>query len=141
MSESEDKAKGAANKTVGAAKDKKAGQKKQPVGKDRDIERFAKLLRQALERRRSATQGGTQTRQQTDQGWWAEASRAEKVSWLRAYYAEYGGQLVVKFASVQQCISCYGQGTTPEIDGNGKTVHSKCFLCQGTKWLRSFKAY
>lgn len=121
--------------------DKQGAQAKQPAGQDRDIERFAKVLRQAMERRRSATQTGKEQKQQTDEGWWADASRQEKVSWLRAYYAEYGGQLVVRFASVQQCISCYGEGTTPEVNGDGKPVRSKCFLCQGTKWLRSIKAY
>ena len=121
--------------------DKQGTQKKQPAGKDRDIERFAKLLRQAMERRRSATQAGTEKKAQTDEGWWLDASKQERVGWLRAYYAEYSGQMVVKYASVQQCISCYGEGTTPEVGGDGKPVRSKCFLCQGTKWLRSFKAY
>tara|TARA_R110002072_G_scaffold228234_13_gene385461 strand:+ start:52059 stop:53552 length:1494 start_codon:yes stop_codon:yes gene_type:complete len=121
--------------------DKQGSTQKQPAGKDRDIERFAKLLRQAMERRRSATQAGTEKKQQTDEGWWQDASKQERVGWLRAYYAEYSGQMVVTYASVQQCISCYGEGTTPEVNGDGKPVRSKCFLCQGTKWLRSFKAY
>lgn len=121
--------------------DKQGSQKKAPAGKDRDIERFAKLLRQAMERRRSATQAGSEKKAQTDEGWWLDASKQERVGWLRAYYAEYSGQLVVKYAAVQQCISCYGEGTTPEVGGDGKPVRSKCFLCQGTKWLRSFKAY
>jgi hypothetical protein len=121
--------------------DKQGTQKKQPAGKDRDIERFAKLLRQAMERRRSATQAGTEKKAQTDEGWWLDASKQERVGWLRAYYAEYSGQMVVTYASVHQCISCYGEGTTPEVGGDGKPVRSKCFLCQGTKWLRSFKAY
>lgn len=121
--------------------DKQAGQKREPAGKDRDIERFAKLLRQAMERRRSATQAGTEKKELTPDGWWDDASRQERVNWLRAYYAEFSGQLVVRYASVQQCISCYGEGTTPEVNQAGKPVRSKCFLCQGTKWLRSFKAY
>lgn len=121
--------------------DKQGPDQKEAPGQDRDIERFAKVLRQAMERRRSATQAGTEQKQQTDEGWWQDASRQERVGWLRAYYAEYSGQLVVKYASVQQCISCYGEGTTPEVNAEGKPVRSKCYLCQGTKWLRSFKAY
>lgn len=120
---------------------KQGSQKKQPAGKDRDIERFAKLLRQAMERRRSATQAGTEKKQQTDEGWWQDAPKSERVRWLRAYYAEYSGQMVVTYASAQQCISCYGEGTTPEVGADGKPARSKCFLCQGTKWLRGFKAY
>ena len=60
---------------------------------------------------------------------------------MRAYYAEYSGQMVVTYASAQQCISCYGEGSMPEVNADGKPVRSKCFLCQGTKWQRSIKAY
>ena len=114
--------------------------RKDPVGKDRDIERFAKLLRQAMERRRSTQNQGEQ-KQMTPEGWWEDASKPERVSWLRSYYAEFSGQMVVTYASAQQCISCYGEGSTPEVDTQGRPTRKKCFLCQGTKWTRSFKAY
>lgn len=126
---------------VGKAKEKQAATDEPAAGEDREIERFAKLLRQAMERRRQQQQEAGESKEQTDEGWWREAARAEKLSWLRAYYAEFGGQLVVQFATVTPCISCYGAGTTPEMTGEGKMVQTKCFLCQGMKWLRSFKAY
>ena len=126
---------------VAKAQEQQAGQQRAPAGNDREIEQFAKQLRQALERRRRAAQSGGEQRQLTDEGWWQQASRAEKVGWLRAYYAEYGGELVVKFATATKCISCYGEGTLPAIGGDGRPVREKCFLCQGTKWQRSFKAY
>ncbi len=111
-------------------------------GNSRDVERLARAFREALERRRAAVQGqGGADKEQTDEDWWRQASRTERTSWLRAYYAEFGGQLVLTYQSVSPCISCYGQGTTPEVDPEGKLIQNKCFLCQGTKWLRSFKAY
>lgn len=111
-------------------------------GNSRDVERLARTLREALERRRAAVQGEAGAdREQTDEDWWRQASRTERTSWLRAYYAEFGGQLVVTYQTVSPCISCYGEGTTPEVNPEGKLVRNKCFLCQGTKWLRSFKAY
>lgn len=125
---------------AGKATAKADSQKKDPVGKDRDIERFAKLLRQAMERRRSQQSQGEQ-KQLTPEGWWDDASKGERISWLRSYYAEFGGQLVVDYASTQDCISCYGDGSTPGVDTQGKPVRNKCFLCQGTKRTRSFKAY
>jgi hypothetical protein len=126
---------------VGKAKDKQSGQGA-PAAQDSEIDRFAKLLQQAMQRRRQSVQGGgEESRQMTEEDWWRDASRAERVSWLKAYYAEFGGQLVVTFASTTPCISCYGQGTTPEMGDGGKVVQAKCFLCQQTKWLRSFKAY
>ena len=63
------------------------------------------------------------------------------IGWLRAYYAEYGGELKVTYATAQQCISCYGAGNTPEMGEDGRMVRMKCYLCQNTKWVRSFKAY
>jgi len=128
---------------AGKAKDKQQSNKKEGAGgggNDRNIERFAKLLRQAMERRRGQAQQGGQ-REQTEEGWWSDASKSEQASWLRAYYAEYGGQMKVTFATAQQCISCYGSGSTPEIGPEGKMVRMKCYLCQNTKWVRSFKAY
>lgn len=108
----------------------------------KEMERFQKLLKQALDRRRQAVQGQDgEKKEQTDEDWWRQADRGEKISWLRAFYAEFGGQLVVTYATVSPCISCYGEGTVPEISGDGKMVRNKCFLCQSTKWLRSFRAY
>jgi hypothetical protein len=114
----------------------------QQAGNTRQVEQLARALREALERRRTQMQGqgGAQEAQDPDD-WWRQAARPERVSWLRAYYAEHSGQLVVTFQTVSPCISCYGEGTTPEMDPEGKLVRNKCFLCQGTKWLRSFKAY
>lgn len=110
---------------------------------DREVQRNARALRQAFERQRAAmrTQGNEQKKEQTDQEWWAAATRAEKVGWLRAYYAEFGGQLVVTSASNQPCVSCYGEGTLPEPGPDGKMTRRNCSMCHGTKWLRSIRAY
>ncbi len=124
-------------KAQGQQKSQRAAQQN-----SREIERVARALKQALERRRAASSGGAgQQQQQTDEDWWRTAKRKEKAGWLRAYYAEYGGQLKVTYASVAQCVSCYGQGTTPDMGPDGKVIRTPCFLCQNTKWMRSFKAY
>ncbi|MCR9246758.1 MAG: hypothetical protein NXI31_17120 [bacterium] len=108
----------------------------------REIERVARALKQALERRRAASQGGGGARQeQSDEDWFREAKSKERAGWLRAYYAEFGGQLKVTYASVAPCVSCYGQGTTPDMGPDGKVIRTPCFLCHNTKWMRSFKAY
>ncbi len=125
---------------AGKAKEKQGGAP-DPT-KDREVDKLQKLLKQAMERRRAAVQGPAGGQQeQTEEDWWRDATRVERTGWLRAYYAEFGGQLVLTYQSVSPCISCYGEGTTPQIDSSGKMSRSKCFLCQGTKWLRSFKAY
>jgi hypothetical protein len=126
----------------GDANAKSADPAPKDQGNSRDVERLARAMKEALQRRAAAqgAAGGAQ-QEQTDEDWWRQASRTERTSWLRAYYAEFGGQLVVTFQSLSPCISCYGEGTTPEVDPEGNLVRNKCFLCQGTKWLRNFKAY
>ncbi|MEZ6037711.1 MAG: hypothetical protein R3F29_09545 [Planctomycetota bacterium] len=105
------------------------------------IERFARMLQDAMKRRQQAQSGGQQAQELSDEDWWREATRGERISWLRAYYAEFSGQMTVKFATASPCISCFGEGSTTFIGGDGKPGKIKCFLCQGTKWTRSFKAY
>lgn len=130
---------------VGKAKTQQNQGAQKEDANDRDVQRIAKLLKDAMQRRNAASRGAggqqEQQKEQTDEDWWRQASRDERRGWLRAYYAEFGGQLKVTFAAVSPCISCYGQGTTPEMGPDGKMVPMKCFLCHATKWLRSFKAY
>ena len=129
---------------VAKAKDKQQANEPANDTNSRDVERIQRALRQALERRRAAAQGGADggaKQEQSDEDWWREASRVERAGWLRAYFAEFGKQLVVTFASASPCPTCYGEGSTPEMGPDGKLIRNKCFLCHGTKWLRSFKAY
>jgi hypothetical protein len=108
-----------------------------------ELARIQKALREATERRRAAMQAaqGGQPKEQTDQDWWDGATRAERTNWLRAYYAEFGGQLKVTYAFTTPCITCFGQGSISEAGQGGKVEKVKCYLCHGTKWLRTFTAY
>jgi hypothetical protein len=106
-----------------------------------DADKLRKLMREALDRRRQAAQGQEDTKQLTPDDWWNDAGPVERNGWLRAYYAEFGGQLVLTYRSVEKCISCYAAGTTMAIGTDGKMEQIPCFLCQKTKWVRSFKAY
>lgn len=127
-----------AGKVADRGKDKG---KEAPAGNAQAIDRLARLLREAMDRRRAAAQGESGSRKLTEEDWWKQASRLEKVGWLRAYYAEFGNQLKVTYQTAAECISCYGAGTTTDMGPDGKPVQTECFLCQGTKWTRSFKAY
>lgn len=111
------------------------------AGANPQLDRLAKLLRQAQERRQATQAQGGEQREMTDEDWWRQAERVDRIGWLRAYYAEFGGQLTMTFATVSPCISCNGEGSLPELGAEGRIVRAKCFLCQNTKWLRSFKAY
>jgi len=125
---------------AGKAQDKDKA-KTAPVGNAQEVERLARLLREAMDRRRTAAQGNAGARKLSEEDWWRQATRVEKVGWLRAYYAEFGNQLKITHQSAAECMSCYGAGTTTDMGPDGKPVQAECFLCQGTKWTRSFKAY
>jgi hypothetical protein len=138
---------GEAGVTKGTETNKQAGKADaKESGNERELERVGRALREAMERRRAANQGagqggGEAKRELTDQEWWAQCSRVERAGWLRAYYAEFGGQMVVSYASTEPCPSCYGVGTLAEPGPDGRPVRRNCFLCHNTKWLRRIKAY
>ncbi len=129
-----------------ALKNTKQGAEGQKQQKDpaqaREIDRIQKAIRKMMEQRRSAGgQAGAQ-REQTDEEWWSDTSRSDRTSWLRAYYAEFGGKLTVTSAYAQPCFACAGLGTQSEFDAaSKKVVQVKCYLCHGQKWVRTFKAY
>lgn len=109
---------------------------------DRDAERFRKMMQEAMRNRaRQIQQQGGGEEEQTEEGWWGSASRVEKTSWLRAFYAENSGQLVLRTPYVSTCGVCYGRGGLLSIGGNGKESQSKCQACHGLKYNRSFRAY
>lgn len=121
--------------------DKHRGVKPGAAAEDPALERVRRALKEAGERRRAAVQGNAGAREQTEEDWWREATKPDRVGWLRAYYAEYGGQLVVTYATVDNCISCFGVGTLADMGPDGKPVRNTCFLCQGKKYTRIIKAY
>lgn len=127
---------------VAQAQNKQQQVEKAPEN-SRDVERVQRALKQMLERRRAAAQGGAagEEREQTDEDWWREASRVDRAGWLRAYFAEFGGQMVLTYANASQCVTCYAAGTTLTMGPDGKPMRTPCFLCHGTKWLRTIKAY
>jgi hypothetical protein len=110
----------------------------------REIEKIAKALRKMQEAARAAGQGqgqGGQDHVQTDEEWWAACDRPDRGNWLRAYYAEFGGHLVIMGAYVQPCLNCLGAGQVSQLGPGNKIIKIDCTLCHGTKWLRTFKAY
>ena len=117
--------------------------KEEDPARAREIDRIARAIRKAMEQRR-AGQGGAgqgQAKEQTPDDWWQDARKQERAGWLRAYYAEFGGDLVVKSAYAQPCLACSGAGMLSALGPGNKVIRVKCYLCQGTKFLRSFKAW
>lgn len=109
--------------------------------RDREIERLARMIKEARERASRQRGGGQAGGEESEEDWWQGASRNEKTGWLRAYYAEFSGDMVVESAYVKECVNCGGTGTEVVLGQSGKPETAKCFLCHGTKALRSIRAY
>src|SRR5207247_7741452 len=77
------------------------GKEQEDPSQKLELQRIAKALREAMERRRAAAQQGQgESKEQTEEEWWQGATRSERKGWLRAYYAEKSGQLVITLAYV-----------------------------------------
>src|SRR5262245_66062091 len=74
-------------------------------------------------------QGPGQDHVQTDEEWWAASDRPDRGNWLRAYYAERGGHLVIMGAYVQPCLNCLGAGQVSQL-GPGRSEERRV----GKEW-------
>lgn len=133
---------------VAILKGTKQGASNQQSEKDpaqaREVDRIQRAISKMMEQRRSAAGGGQQSqqREQTDEEWWSSQDRSDRAGWLRAYYGEFGGKLTMVSAYTQPCFACSALGTQTEFEPQtNKVVKVKCYLCHGTKWTRTFKAY
>lgn len=108
---------------------------------DAELERTIRRLREAAERaRRSAQNRGETEEEETDESWWTSAERDDKVGWLRAYFAEFGGQLELVLAVATPCLNCGGRGTIVSIGTTGDNQQRPCPLCHRTRFVRSIRA-
>lgn len=134
--------------TLGAAaiqKDTVVEKQAEPekAGGSQDMERMAGRIQKAMERARRAAsrQGPSGEEQNTPEAWWEAATRDEKKVWLRAYYAEFGGDLVVVNAHLNPCVTCAGDGQLTVYGQTGKAQKVECPTCHGTQYRRWIRAY
>lgn len=130
----------------GVKRDTKQGEREQndprTVSEDRELERLARKIREARDRARQAGMAGNGQGPAADtpEGWWQSAGRSERTAFLRAYYAEFGGDLEYIKGYVKPCYSCGAAGTIVSLSPEGKRVRMKCDLCHGTRFTRSVVA-
>lgn len=129
----------------GVIKDTVKGEEEDPVrraSEDRDIERTARRIRQMQERAgRSLGGRRAQANRTSEEEWWQQADRNEKAGWLRAYYAEHGGDLILYRAYTLSCVNCAGSGSVEHLGTTGRTIQAECFVCHGTRFVRTLRVY
>ena len=123
----------------GAEEEKETVQK---TSEQKNIERMARRIREAVERsRRASSQQRGQEKVFTEDDWWADAKADARALWVRAYYAEFGGDLELVNAYVIDCVTCAGRGDLATIgQTGGKERKVKCPTCQGTRHKRVIRA-
>ncbi len=124
----------AAGQTVGAG----------DSAQDRELERIMRKIREVQKRGRQLAQsggpGGAGSGEVSEEDWWRDASRQERTSWLRSYFAEYGGQMEVVRAFASECATCDGLGHLVQLGQSGREEKLRCPLCHGTRFTRVIRA-
>jgi len=110
----------------------------QTSAEDRELERIIRKLREVRQRSRdAAAQSGGK---ETEEDWWRQASRNERTTWLRAYFAEFGGRMEVTAAYATPCVTCEGKGYLVTMGNTGREQRTECPVCHNTKFTRAIRA-
>ncbi|MCA8956315.1 MAG: hypothetical protein KDC87_09580 [Planctomycetes bacterium] len=120
--------------------------------KETELEQMLKRRQEALRRAREAAKKGRRgggpagkgqadvKKEVTPEDWWNSADRHAKVSWLKAYYAEFSGDMTVTGAFVTPCTMCAGAGRVASQSSNGGDEYRDCPLCHKTRYTRDIRA-
>lgn len=127
----------------GTVQERSEEQQEEKSERQKQNERMQRRIERAMERaRRTVGQGGAgQGEEETPQQWWEDATVAEKHVFVRAYYVEYGGDMVVENAHVNPCVSCAGEGRMTVLGTSGKPQKIDCPVCHGTRYRRWIRAH
>ena len=94
-----------------------------------------------LERLRNQRRGGNQQQPQqaqqpklvTRDEWWQQSDSVQRDFFLRAYYAEHGGQMQIVSTAWRPCPTCGGTGTIKQLGAQGAMVKVTCPRSHGLK--------
>lgn len=103
-------------------------------------ERITRKLEENRKRSRKAARRNRGGKQESDEQWWRRSSGADRQFWLRAYFAENGGQMELSRAFLQECVTCSGNGFVRVRGLSGPEQKEECHLCHGTKHTRTIRA-
>lgn len=112
-----------------------------PSANEKELRRVRERLQLARERMQRASRGGGESRgDDTPEEWWQDATVDERWMWLRAYYAENSGDLVVESAHLNPCTTCAGDGRLTVYAESGKAQKLGCPTCHSTRFRRYIRA-
>ncbi len=91
-------------------------------------------------RRRRNQSKQNQKKAATPEDWWAQAGRAGRTTWIKAYYAEFSGDMVLTARHVTACTNCAGSGKIASQGSIGGAQSVACGVCHGTRFTRDIRA-
>lgn len=113
---------------------------------DKKVAEGVKRIQEALKRnrermRRRASQGKQgEKKEVTPEDWWAQADRHARTTWLKAYYAEFSGDMVIVGAYVSPCTNCAASGKVASTASVGASQFQDCPVCRATRFRRDIRA-
>jgi len=111
-----------------------------PIGEDREFERLQRKLKEIRRQSRQVAARRSGGREDTPDAWWRSAEREQRLSWVRAYFAEFGGQMEVTWAVADACANCQGAGYLEVLGDTGGPQKERCPACRGTRFTRTIRA-
>lgn len=107
---------------------------------DPELKRIIRLIQEQQRRSRQLASQRQDGEKETDESWWKSLKTIEKRQWLRAYFAEFGGQMEVASAHARPCENCDGKGTVTALGNAGRPQVSDCPVCHKTRFTRMIRA-
>ncbi len=104
----------------------------------RDIRRIQEARRRASEALRR--QRRVQVQELTPEEWWEGADPSVRRTFLKALYAERGGDLEIGRPFVRPCLNCAGTGRVGGARASVGNQSAECPVCRNTRFKRSFTA-
>jgi hypothetical protein len=111
---------------------------------DAEREKLAQKIRRFVESQEAARRAKNRAQQEEDfEAFWAGFSLGGRAAWIRAYYAEFGGDYELRPRPyLPDCRACGGTGVREVVyigggaQGSGGSHLQRCPLCQGVGVVR-----
>lgn len=106
------------------------------------VKRIQEALKRNRERMKRRTAQGKQgeKKEVTPEDWWAQAGRPAQATWVKAYYAEFSGDMMLVGAYVSPCTNCAASGKVGTTGSIGAATSKACPICRGTRFRRDIRA-
>jgi hypothetical protein len=123
--------------------EKKDAEREQRTDEQKKLDDDVKRIQEAMRRanaQRNASRNPNAEKKETPEEWWADASPQARDTWIKAYYAEFSGDMERTDAFLEDCKPCGGSGRIAAQGSTTATQLTECGTCKGTRFQRNIRA-